>query len=192
MVMNVDLTFAAGYDIEMLEELPGCHVSNLFCFPPRDTGGYDGVLVRITPEVGGDWIGCFALGDSGIGRSAVVASPQLHWVFVISQGAGYAVNTACPSQWCGLECLPVRDIRIAADYEIILFADSTTIAAYGRRGILWRSERLCWDDLTIVGIDGSKIIGIGLDPTDSITQEGRFVVDLFTGAICESDFNPFD
>ena len=73
---------------------------------------------------------------------------------------------------------------------MILFADYITITAYGQNGVVWRSERLCWDDLKIIGIDRDEIIGCGYDPTSS--SEGRFVLDLFTGAICESDFQPFD
>jgi hypothetical protein len=84
----------------------------------------------------------------------------------------------------------VTGVQMARDQGLILFADDTTITAYGRSGLVWSSERLCWDDLKIVGVDGDQVIACGYDaPTES---DGRFVLDLFTGTVRESDFPIFD
>ena len=185
--MNIDLTFPASYRVEIVPEFPGYPVPNLFYFPPRGPGGTEGVLLRITSEKGDVWTGCF----SPFTRTPVlIAASQPDWLFVLADRAGYAVNTCQPSEWSWISSQPITGVHIARDHDMILFADYITIAAYGQNGVVWRSERLCWDDLKIIGVDGDQIIGCGCDTTSS--SEGRFVLDLFTGAICDSDFQPFD
>ena len=58
--MNFDLTFPASYRMEMVPDFPGYAVPNLFYFPPRGTGGSEGGLLRIAPENGDVWMGCFS------------------------------------------------------------------------------------------------------------------------------------
>jgi hypothetical protein len=184
--MNVDLTFPASYRVEIVPDFPGYPVPDLFYFPPRGAGG-TGVLLRVVPEKGSLWMGCF----SPFTRTpALIAAPQTDWLFVITVGSGYAVNTLRPSEWSWIGSQPVTGVHIVRNHALILFADFANIVAYGGNGVVWRSERLCWDDLKIIGVDGDQIIGCGYDPVNP--SEGRFVLDLFTGAICESDFPLFD
>ena len=58
--MNIDLTFPTSYRVEMISDFPGYPVPNLFYFPPRGLGGTEGVLLRVTPEKGDVWFGCFS------------------------------------------------------------------------------------------------------------------------------------
>jgi len=184
--MITDLTAADGYRVELLNELPGTPNPIQFYFPPRGSGGRDGMLVHVTPDTAEGWIGCFAFGSYDV--SAVIASLEPKKLFVISKGAGYVVNVAHPSEWDGVRCEPVRDVRIAATHGLVLFSDFDRVAAYGPNGLVWRSQRLCWDDLKIISIDGTAIVGSGFDPTNSARPEGRFELDLLTGKVGQSDF----
>lgn len=168
--MNFDLTFPASYRMEMVPDFPGYAVPNLFYFPPRGTGGSEGGLLRIAPENGDVWMGCF----SPFTRTpTLLAAPQPDWLFVVADCSGYAVNTLQPSEWSWIKSWPVTGVQTVRDQGMILFADDTTITAYGYSGVIWTSEQVCWDDLKIIGVDGDQVIGSGYDPpTDS---EGRFV-----------------
>jgi hypothetical protein len=174
--------------VELLDERPGSPVTNQFYIPPGKSIGQDGMLVHIIPDATGDWIGCFAFGDFRAGLSAVIASPQPEMLLVIARGAGYLVNTARPSEWKQIPCVPVRDARVLLDHRLVIFADFTRLAAYGTNGLARRSQPLCADDLRIIGIAGAIITGSGYDPTNPASPEGRFELDLLTGVISKTNF----
>jgi hypothetical protein len=62
-----------------------------------------------------------------------------------------------------------------------IFSDFTRLAAYGSSVLVWRSPQVCWDGLKILEVSRDTIKGIGYDPTNSITHESCFAVDLKTG-----------
>jgi hypothetical protein len=184
--MIADLTAANGYRVQLLDELPGTPSPNHFYFPPLGSGGRDGMLIRITPDTDEGWTGCFAFGSYDI--SAMIASPEPMKLFVISKGAGYVVNAAHPSEWNRVHCDPVRDVRVIEQYGLVLFADFTSIAAYGEKGLAWLSKPLCWDDLKIMSVEGTRIVGCGYDPTNEVRPTGHFELDLLTGEVGRTDF----
>jgi hypothetical protein len=184
----LDLTFAKGYDVELRDELPGDGTKLLYV-PSCDGGGKDGLLLDVRPVAAGDWIGCFAFGPFDTGLSAVIASPQPGRLFLISEGAGYLLNTADAAEWEEVACMPVREAKVVADHNMVLFSDFTNIAAYGCDGLIWKSRRLCWDDLQISSIVDNRLFGSGYDPTNSVKPRDNFMLDLRTGKVLESDFN---
>jgi hypothetical protein len=184
--MITDLRFAHGYRVELLEEWPGAPIPNWYYIPPQGSGGRDGILLHILPDGENDWMGCFAFGSYDL--SAVIASPQDGVFFVVAEGEGYVVNAKEPSAWHRLPCSPVRHARILPEHGLVLFADFTHLVAYGKDGLKWKSRRLCWDDLEIVEIAGTKMIGSGYDCMNSIKPEGRFELDLLTGSLGQTDF----
>ena len=184
--MTIDLTFASGYDLEVLDELPGTPNPVQFYFPPLRSEGRDGTLLRIKPDRSQKWVGCFAFGSYEL--SACIASPEPRQLFVLSRGAGYAVDVDCPGKSRELPSVPVRDFRVLADQKMVLFADFTRTAAYGVNGLIWRSERLCWDDVKILSIEGGLVYGSGSDPTSSANPERRWELDLLTGRTVRTDF----
>lgn len=186
--MHTDLTFAHGYIVELIHDLPGVAVPNRIFIPPSVASTKDGIFLRVAPQSGEPWIGTFAFGHFGVDFSAVIASPEPGTLFVVSSGAGYIVNTEQPFEWGQLHCLPIRDARVALNEELVVFADFTHMCAYGRRGLAWQSRRLCWDGLEIISMDASKIVGCGDDPTNSNKPKGHFELDLLTGQVTATDF----
>ena len=183
--MIIDLTFATGYGVDLLDELPGTPDPVQFYFPPTGSGGQDGLLLRIKSD-GTSWVGCFAF--DAVGLSACIASPQPGRLFVVSRGAGYVIDVTRPGEWTQVGCVPVREVRVLADQNMVLLADFTRIVAHGVNGLMWRSDRLCWDDLKILSVEGGRIIGSGYDPTNSTNPEGRFELDLSTGKVIRTQF----
>jgi hypothetical protein len=89
------------------------------------------------------------------------------------------VKTDEPDTWKEIRVMPVRDVRLILEHQLLIFADFTSLAAYCRDDLVWRSPRLCWDDLRILDVTGDEIKGIGYDPINS--QDSHFTVDVRTG-----------
>jgi len=54
---------------------------------------------------------------------------------------------------------PVIDIRPVPALGILVFADYTTLVAYGRTGLAWKTKRLTWSDLKITETTDAFIEG---------------------------------
>jgi hypothetical protein len=183
-MFETDLTFPHSYLVDEPGEFPG---SGSFAFPvlrfppPKARSGEDGFWVKITPEVGTPWIGVFAfLFDSPHTYSRVVSTPDPNRVCVISNGVGDVVKADEPEVW---EEIPIEVLGLlsATEHQLLVFYSYTRLFAYGSRGPVWRSPRVCWDELRILKVTSDTIEGTGFDPTNSITNELPFVVDIRTG-----------
>jgi hypothetical protein len=47
--------------------------------------------------------------------------------------------------------------------KLVLLVQHTTIRAYGERGLAWEPERLVWDDLEAVAVNGEQLQAKGFD-----------------------------
>ncbi len=178
---HVDLSFPHRFACEVLTELPGVTVSRRHFFPAHADGGQDGAIVRVTPEAGAAWIGTFAFGKFGAsGASCVVSMPDPQKICVVARGAGYVVDTAKPGAGEVVPATPIVDVRAVPAAGLVVFANYTEIVAYGERGVQWRTSRLAWDGLKILGIGRELLLGEYWDIRADMMQ--RFEVDLATGA----------
>ena len=112
--------------------------------------------------------------------SRIVSTPEPNRVCIISGSAGYLVNVENPEIWEEV-VIPVLSVLLLPEHDLLVVADFTSLAAYGRNGLSWRSPRLCWDELKIVKVTRNTIEGTGYDPTNSISNESRFAVEIGTG-----------
>jgi hypothetical protein len=177
---DIDLTFPQSYSIEEVGELPGTGESRVpvFYIPrPKNRPEHEGLWLKIRSQNGKSWIGVFAFGSGPIIR--VLSSPDPNRACVISFGAAYFVNSEQPGAYEEVSIKPVRDVRSVADHQLLLLGNFTSLAAYGRSGLVWRSPRLCWDDLKILNLTHDTVEGTGYDPINR--GESRFAVDIRTG-----------
>lgn len=72
------------------------------------------------------------------------------------------------------------DLRVLSQQGLLLFAGFTSITAVGSAGILWTTDRLTWEGLTISEIKGDNLHGHGWDALAD--KEVPFEVDLKTGS----------
>lgn len=183
-MLKTDLTFPHSYGIDEPGEYPGSgnfSIPVLHFPPPNTRPEHDGLWLKVTPATGTSWIGVFAfLFDSPHAFSRVVSTPDPTSVCVVSKGAGYIVKADEPDLW---EEMPIEVLGLLSilGHELLIFFGYTGLAAYGRSGVVWQSPRVCWDELRILKVTGDTIEGTGFDPTNSITNESRFVVDIRTG-----------
>jgi hypothetical protein len=64
---------------------------------------------------------------------------------------------------------------------MLILSDFTRLAAYNSSGLMWLSRRVCHDGLKVLSVNNDTIEGAGYDPTNSISSEAPFAVDLKTG-----------
>jgi hypothetical protein len=182
-MLEHDLVFTHSYEVEGLPELPGSgsfDVPVLYFPPPKSRPDHNGLWLKVVPATGKSWIGVFAfLFDSPVRFSRVVSTPNPDRVCIISGSAGYLVQVKNPEIWEEV-VIPVLNVLSLPEHKLLVFSDFTGLAAYGRNGLSWSSPRLCWDDLKIVKVTHDTIEGTGYDPTNSISSESRFAVEIGT------------
>lgn len=177
-----DFTFPRNYEARVLEAPPPVHpVEKLYHFPVElEEGDRSGVYLRVTPKDGPAWVGFFALGfDSDQVVSEVCSTPDPDSFCTVVGGYAYVVKAGNPVQWLRVEQSPVVDLRVLTHHGLLLFAGFTSITAVGSTGILWTTERLSWEGLTITGIKGDILQGHGWDAMAD--KEVPFEVELKTG-----------
>jgi hypothetical protein len=177
-----DFTFPRNYEVKILEVAPPIHpIEKLYHYPVElEEGDRSGAYLRVTPQSGPAWVGFFALGfDSDQVVSAVCSTPDPDSFCVVVGGYAYVVKAGSPAQWLRVEQKPVVDMRVLSPQGLLLFAGFTSITAVGSEGILWTTERLTWEGLTITEVSGDKLSGRGWDAITD--KEVQFEVDLKTG-----------
>ena len=183
-MLEHDLVFPHSYEVEALPELPGSgrfDVPVLHFPPPKNRPDHNGLWLKMVPAAGKSWIGVFAfLFDSPKSFSRVVSTPDPNSVCVISGSAGYVVKVENPEIWEKV-VIPVLSVVPLPEHDLLIFADFIGLVAYGRNGLTWRSPRLCWDELKIVKVTNTTIEGTGYDPTNAVSNESHFAVEIETG-----------
>ena len=182
-MVEILLDLPRSYDIEEITEFPGTGKFSSPVFyipPPKGRPEHDGLWLRITPTSGDRWIGVFAFGLSK-SFSRVLSTFDPATFCVVSGGAGYFVLASKPDAWEPVALAPVTECRAIPEKGLLIFSDFTRLAAYGGNGLVWLSPRVCWDELKMLEVTGTAIEGIGYDPTNSVTHERPFAVDLKNG-----------
>jgi hypothetical protein len=74
---------------------------------------------------------------------------------------------------------PVLEVRALPDQGLLLFVGHHSLLAWGAGGKVWQTERLSSEGVTITGVEGDVLLGVGWDlMTDA---DLPFVLDLKTG-----------
>jgi hypothetical protein len=181
-MLESDFTFLHDYVVEEFGGLLGTGALNvpLIYFPLlQGRPEHNGEWLKVKAKSGKTWVGVFAFGPGS--RSAVISTPEPNTACVISKGRGYLVNADSPELWEEIRICPVIDFRLLPEHQLLVVSDFTGLAAYGSNGLVWRSPRVCWDDLKITKVTSETVEGTGYDPTNSFKQEMRFAVDVKTG-----------
>ena len=177
-----DFTFPRNYEVRVLEEAPPVHpVEKLYHYPVElEEGDRNGAYLRVTPKDGLAWVGFFAQGfDSDQVINEVCSSPDPDAFCAVVGGYAYLVQARDPRRWSRIEQKPVVELHVASQQGLLIFAGFTSITAAGASGILWTTERLTWEGLTITEIKGDILRGRGWDAIAD--KEVPFELDLKTG-----------
>ena len=98
---------------------------------------------------------------------------------------GYIVRADDPLTWEEIQAYPVLDVRPVLASSLLVFVDFTSILAYGRTGVAWRTGQISSDGLEVKEITSRYIRGLAFDAVQQ--REVDFLVDLETGKIVSSE-----
>jgi len=170
----VDLTLPHDYEVSSHVDLPGIGGGVFYQPGASTTSGRDGLLLRFMPSSAKPWLGCFAFGHASYQFTGIFASPDPQFACVVSKGVAYWVDARDPLNCSKLNLEPALGARVVSEQNIIVLWDFITLGLLGSGGRLWRSPRLCWDELEIVKIEDGVVYGIGSDPVGTGDSEFRF------------------
>ena len=74
---------------------------------------------------------------------------------------------------------PVLEVRPELAQGLLLFVGNRGILAWGESGLAWKADRLSDEGITIVGVEGDVLRGLGWKMLTD--KETPFAVDLRTG-----------
>ena len=171
---------------EILAAPPLIAPARQFVYPRQIAGEEDALSrgasqVMVHPVTGGDFLATFALGfnDRRL-PSGIWSCPNPRDLCAVAGGYAYLLDTTSPQQAHLLEMRPVVEILQLASHGLLVFAGLHALSAWGTDGLAWHTARLTWEGLSITGIEGDELHGLGWDlHTD---REIPFQVDLKTGA----------
>jgi len=146
--------------------------------PFSATGGgthREGYVVRFTDSRRDRWVGNFQPGLGGV--DAVCEHPDRRRVLVISGGQGYIVD---PDDRTHREYLggQVEDV-LPVPGRGVLLGNGLWFELVGPGGTLWTSDRISWDGMGQLRVDGLSLTGEAWDAlTDNLVP---FELDISTG-----------
>ncbi len=177
--MLSEKVFNSTFIVSHLDELPNEQIQRFYY--PDNLIGKDGIILSIIPENKEKWIGVFEFGKIDNGLSGVYSHPNQDYICIISNGSGYIVNSKNPEEWEEIKLIPIIDVQVIEEKNIIIFAGLTELCAYNSNGLLWISSRISWDSLTINGNNGTVIKGKYYDMR--VEDYSEFEVDIETGNV---------
>jgi len=182
MSARVDLSFPHAWQADILRERPLILPPRHFTYPREAEEVERGALeVLVRPAGDSPFLATFALGFADpVAPSGLWSCPNADELGAVAGGYAYTVNTRAPERFTQIEFRPVFHVEPVVSHNLLLFAGSTSLLAWGRDGLVWKSQRLSAEGLRITGIDGHKLHGFGWDLMAD--REVAFTVDLKSGA----------
>jgi hypothetical protein len=80
----------------------------------------------------------------------------------VSKGTAYWVNAADPHDCSSLEFSPVINAKVIVEQNLLL-SDFISLGLLSEDGAIWKSPRLCGDELRILSIEDEMASGVGCD-----------------------------
>jgi len=137
----------------------------------------EGLVVRFHEAGGESWVGNFQKDFSG-GFDFVIGHPDRRHVIVIAGGAGYFVDPELRRQ-THMFGGGIKFAQHVANLNIVIIGDDTRIGAFSADGSGWSSERISWDGMRNIAVDGTILRGEAWSPISNCWHP--FELDLLTG-----------
>lgn len=180
-----DLTFFHTWKVEILSARPVILPARHFVYPREveevERGALE-VLVRTDEPGASPFLATCALGfRDPVVPTGVWSAPNPHEMCAIAGGYAYIIDTTAPGRFTMLPCRPVLSVRPVANQGLLLFVGHRSILAWGASGSAWESTKLSDEGVTISGIEGERLRGLGWNLITD--KETPFTLDLRSGAL---------
>jgi hypothetical protein len=187
MKVNIYKDFPTNYDLDPLHELSPRE--DCYYFPGGTSiGGKDGLLLKVHPFHGNNWVGIFAFGyPPPTAKTGIYTYPDPDKLCVVSRGKGYIVQVDNPVVWEEIQPFPIIDVHPVPGLDMIIFAGFTRLTAYRREGRAWKTKELSWDGIKITAITSKSLQVVGWDAPEN--KESTFYINMQDGTF-EGDSIP--
>lgn len=187
MAPEINLGFQHQWRAEILASRPQILPARHFVYPGEVEEVERGALeVLVRPEAGkAPFLATCALGfRDPIVPTGIWSMPNPVELCAVSGGYAYVIDTSAPECFTMLPFRPVLRVFAATEAALMLFVGNRNILAWNARGQAWQSPKLSDEGITINGIEGNQLQGMGWNlMTD---EETPFVLDLQAGRIVSS------
>jgi hypothetical protein len=183
----VELLFPHAWVAEILPARPLILPQRAFVYPQAaeevERGALE-VLIRPAGELDSKSVQPF-LATCALGfrdpsaPSGLWSAPNPEEICAVSGGYAYLIDTTAPERFTMLPLRPVMQVWSATDAGLLLFAGHHSILAWGREGLAWQSGKLSDEGVTIIGVEGHMLRGMGWQMMAD--RETPFTLDLKTG-----------
>jgi hypothetical protein len=144
-----------------------------------------GFVVPFFKKDGTSWVGNFGPGSTKIAGLYPLAQKDMCLVF--AHGIAYIVNTESQkllkSFGYGYEQF------IYAPTGAMILSDSTTITSVDTSGNVWHSERISWDGIKDLKLEGKIVAGLSYDPLNKEVEWVPFSLNLETKELKGGSYN---
>ncbi len=198
---HVDLVFPHRWQAEILSARPLILPPRHFTYPHAAEEVERGALeVLIQPQAPDDPGLDFQIGESdkpsgtqpflatcALGfrdpsvPTGLWSAPRQEEICAVAGGYAYLIDTRAPERFTMLPYRPVLAVVPAVTQGLLLFASSRTILAWAATGQAWESPKLSDEGITILGIEGDTLHGLGWDMLSD--KETPFALDLHSGQV---------
>jgi hypothetical protein len=183
----IELLFPHAWVAEILPARPLILPQRAFVYPQAAEEVERGALeVLIRPDGERDskpvlpFLATCALGfRDPSAPSGLWSAPNPDEICAVSGGYAYLIDTTAPERFTMLPLRPVMQVQSAQEAGLLLFAGQHSILAWGREGLAWQSGKLSDEGVTITGVEGFILRGMGWRMMTD--KETPFALDLKTG-----------
>ena len=180
---SIDSSFPRDWQATPLDGVPLIAPARHFVYPREAEEVERGALeVLVRPDAVDEqpFLATCALGfHDPVVPNGLWSTPNPVEICAVSGGYAYVIDTTAPERFTMIAYRPVLEIRPLPEQGLLLFVGHHSILAWGANGQAWQSGRLSSEGLTITGIDGDVLHGLGWNLITD--KEAPFDVDLKTG-----------
>ena len=185
---SIELSFPHRWQAEVLATRPLILPPRHFVYPRAaeevERGALE-VLIRPGAQEARPFLATCALGfrDPAV-PSGLWSAPNPEEICAVAGGYAYLIDSTAPERFTMIAYRPVLQVLPAVEAGLLLFVGHRTILAWGREGQVWESEKLSDEGLTITGVDGGVLRGLGWEMRTD--KEAPFALDLRNGSLIRS------
>jgi len=178
----INSTFPHNWQARILSAQPPILPPRHFIYPREAEEVERGALeLMIRPEPNApEFLATCALGfQDPVVPTGIWSCPNPREICAVSGGYAYLIDTGTPERFTMLPYRPVLEVRPLAEMNLLLFVGHHAILAWGTNGLVWESEKLSSEGITVVEIHGTTLRVRGWDLITD--KETDFALDLVTG-----------
>lgn len=173
---------------EILESLPAYGPMYIPVTENGKSFSSEGFVIRFFKSDGTNWVANFKEGWTGL--NAVYEFDNQANILIIAGGTCYIMN---PEKQTPVKVFGVgyQTVIIAHQNRLIL-QDSTELTIIEANGEIWHTERISWDDIKELNIEGEFVHGLSFNPMSDKDEWIEFVVDLEKRNVKGGSFRQFE